>query len=424
MLDGECRIELKGIKAVVLDGVTGAHDARMLKPRNGREECLLYVGRQARRHALHVDLIRMQPLGLKEELMPLLVRKTRNLRLDGGAVAWPRALDDTVRHGRAMEICADDGVCRLVRVGEVAGRLLRGHLRGQKGEGGRGGIALLHTGLCEVERAAVDARGCACLEPHEAQSECAQRIRECHCRTLSVRAAVVDGLAEDDAPAQICARCKDDGVRREAFARFAEDARNACLPLMLLGEELRDKQLPHIEVRRVLDVLLHDALIEEFVRLHAEGMDGGTLACVEEATLDARPVRRDPHLTAERVDLANEVALARAADGWVARHHGNVVERERNDERPPSHACRCKRRLDTRMPRTNHNDIIVCSGIHTMIPFVFMIRFVLSLCYSFTIKFTGTSPRSVSMRRQRTPAESNMRLEILVASVAAYLSER
>ena len=46
------------------------------------------------------------------------------------------------------------------------------------------------------------------------------------------------------------------------------------------------------------------------------------------------------------------------------------------------------------------------------------------LYYSSTVNFTGTSPRSVSMRRQRTPAESNMRLEIFVASVSAYLSEK
>ena len=77
----------------------------------------------------------------------------------------------------------------------------------------------------------------------------------------------------------------------------------------------------------VFEGLLHDALIEKFVRLHAQGVNGRSLARVEQAPLDARPICCDAHLAAERVDLADEVALAGATDGWIARHHGDVVQR-------------------------------------------------------------------------------------------------
>ena len=44
--------------------------------------------------------------------------------------------------------------------------------------------------------------------------------------------------------------------------------------------------------------------------------------------------------------------------------------------------------------------------------------------YSSATKLTGTEVRSVSMRRQVTPAEASIRLDAFVLSVAAYLSER
>ena len=298
----------------------------MLQSRDGAEKLLLHICWQAGRHTLHIYFIGMQSLRFEKELMPLLVGETRNLRLDRGAVARADALDDAVCHRSAVEVRTDDGMGCLVCIGEVAGGLRVGHRIRQEGEGRRIRVARLQGRLREVECAAVNARGRACLEPHEANPRRAQGVRECHGRTLAVRAAVIDRLAEDDAPAQIGPRREDDGARCELLPRLTADARDAPPLRRLLRPQLRHEELTHVEMCGVFEGLLHDALIEELVRLHAQGVDGGALARVEQAPLDARPICRDAHLAAERVDLANEVALAGATDGWIARHHGDVVQ--------------------------------------------------------------------------------------------------
>ena len=267
-----------------------------------------------------------------------------------------------------MEVCTDDLVCCLVCIGEVAWCLLVRHRIRQKGECRRRWVPLLHGGFVKVDGAAVDACRRTGLKAHELQAKCSERVRECHCRTLSVRAAVVDGLAEDDAPAQVRPRGENHGACRETFARLAEYTRDTLLSRSFLCEKLRHKQLAHIEVLCVLNGFLHDALIEELVRLHTEGVDGRAFARVEETALNARAVGGNAHLPAERIDLADEVALAGAADGWIARHHGDVVKRERDDEGALSQTRSGKCRLDARVPCANHDDIIICSGIHIRIP--------------------------------------------------------
>ena len=214
----------------------------------------------------------------------------------------------------------------FVRVGEVAGGLRVGHRIRQEGEGRRIRVARLQSCLREVERAAVNARGRACLEPHEANPRRAQGVRECHGRTLAVRAAVIDRLTEDDASAQIGPRREDDGTRGELLPRLAADARDTPPLRRLLCPQLRHEELTHVEMCGVFEGFLHDVLIEEFVRLHAQGVDGGSLARVEQAPLDARPICCDAHLAAKRVDLADEVALAGASNGWIAGHHSDVVQ--------------------------------------------------------------------------------------------------
>ena len=59
--------------------------------------------------------------------------------------------------------------------------------------------------------------------------------------------------------------------------------------------------------------------------LRAQGVHGRALAAVEHAVLDAAGVRRAAHLAAEGVELAHEMALARAANGGVAGHVAHRV---------------------------------------------------------------------------------------------------
>ena len=148
----------------------------MLQSRDSAEKLLLHICWQAGRHTLHIYFIGMQSLRFEKELMPLLIGEPRDLRLDRGAVARADALDDTVCHRSAVEVRTDDGMGCLVCIGEIAGGLRVGHRIRQEGEGRRIRVARLQCRLREVECAAVNARGRARLEPHEANPHRAQGV--------------------------------------------------------------------------------------------------------------------------------------------------------------------------------------------------------------------------------------------------------
>ena len=135
--------------------------------------------------------------------------------------------------------------------------------------------------------------------------------------------------------------------------------------------------MTHIEILCIFECLLHDALIEEFIRLHPQGMHRRPLARIQQAALDGCPVRCNPHLPAERVDLAHEMALAGAADGRIARHHRDVVEREREDECPAPHPRRRKSCLNARMPCADDDNIIVRSAAQIDSSSAFILKIVM-----------------------------------------------
>ena len=72
--------------------------------------CQLHVDRQRSAHAVDVDLVRVQALGLEEELVLFLVGKLDDLVFDRRAVARPDRLNLPAVHGRAVDVLADDAM--------------------------------------------------------------------------------------------------------------------------------------------------------------------------------------------------------------------------------------------------------------------------------------------------------------------------
>ena len=133
---------------------------------------LLDVHRERGAHAIDVDLVSVEALGLEEELVRGLVGETDDLVFDGGAVARADAFDLASEHGAAVDVGLDEGEgfgggCR-----DVAGDLAEGRnpgcfavlRRGAEAEGGGVGVAGLGLKARPVDRPAVEARGCAGLE--------------------------------------------------------------------------------------------------------------------------------------------------------------------------------------------------------------------------------------------------------------------
>ena len=87
-----------------------------------------------------------------------------------------------------------------------------------------------------------------------------------------------------------------------------------------LGRDASGFPLDKREVWGLREEFLHRAPIEFPVGLSAWSLDGGALAAVEHAKLNASRVGSARHHSVERVDLTHQVTLAQAADGRVAGH--------------------------------------------------------------------------------------------------------
>ena len=81
-------------------------------------------------------------------------------------------------HGRAVEVGADQVVDRRIGVGDMAVELGLGDRIGEEREGDRVGIARLGLEPREIDRAAVEPRRRAGLEPLELKSEREEAFRQ------------------------------------------------------------------------------------------------------------------------------------------------------------------------------------------------------------------------------------------------------
>ena len=162
-----------------------------------------------------------------------------------------------------------------------------------------------------------------------------------------VGAGVLDALPHNGAPLQIGSGAED-GRPDLIHGPGAQHDLPHPAPF---GTQIHDLPLPHGEPLLPLQGVLHHLLVLAPVGLGPQGVDRRTLAPVEHPVLDAGPVCGLTHLTAQGVQLSDQMALAGAADGRVAGHvaHGVQVDGENNGLQ--THPGRCQGRLDACVPR-------------------------------------------------------------------------
>src|SRR5712691_7970200 len=122
--------------------------------------------------------MRVQPFRLEKKLVLQLVGKLDDLVFDAGAVARANGLDLAGIHRRAMHIFCNDAMRLSRSKSDVARHLLLFDFFSAKAEGRRIGIAGLHLKACPVNRAPVQARWRARLEPASAQTEKLERLAQ------------------------------------------------------------------------------------------------------------------------------------------------------------------------------------------------------------------------------------------------------
>ncbi len=346
--------ELGGNHRVVLHRVARADNLRPLQPRDGAHQRHLHIHGERGGEAVHVHLTGIHPLRLEEELVARATGKAEDLVLDRRTVARPHPPNLAVEQGRAVDVRGDQGMGRRGRVGDVTGELGALDPLRLKGEGGRLRIPGLDQSLVPPHGATVQPRAGPGLQTNQPQAKAGEGGGELAHRLLpdpaarpphrtGVQQAIEEGAGghHDRVGTVLPAKVSgdpDDPPRRDAHRHH---------PLLL-----------HVEPRLGLEDRLHPMLVGILVRLGADRLDRLPLRGVEHAKLDTSGVGYPPHLAAEGVDLAHQVALANAADRRVARHQGDGVEREGEAGGARPHARRRQGRLATGVARPHHDHLV------------------------------------------------------------------
>src|ERR1700675_3648939 len=100
-------IKFRGIDRVVLNRVPGPHHLGIFKPRYRLQNRQLHINRQRSAHAVDIDLVRIQPLGLQKKLVRQFVGELDDLVFNRRTITRPRRLNLPAIHRRAMHILAN-----------------------------------------------------------------------------------------------------------------------------------------------------------------------------------------------------------------------------------------------------------------------------------------------------------------------------
>src|SRR5208283_4004026 len=178
--------------------------------------------------AVDVDLVRVQALGLQEQLMSFFIWKLRNFVFDRRAVARPDGLDLPTVHGRAHQVFAQDAV--RLRGGECdVTRHLLVVMRDRPGAEAEGrGVVItgLHGELRPVDGAAVEPRWSARLEAAATQAQRLERFSQQYGRGFAAASGRILLLAAVDDPVEKRSRGDDHGLRAHGASIAQLDAAN------------------------------------------------------------------------------------------------------------------------------------------------------------------------------------------------------
>ena len=173
LLGFKSAFEFRRIDRVVFDGITGPQHLGVLKARNGLQNLQLDLDRQRGAHAVDVNLMSVQALGLEKELVCDLVGKLDDLVFNRRAVARTDGMDLSAVHGRTVDVFPDDALSFRSGPRDVARhlRIMMGDPPGAKAEGRRIVVAGLDLEARPVDGAAIEARRGSRLQPATAQAE-------------------------------------------------------------------------------------------------------------------------------------------------------------------------------------------------------------------------------------------------------------
>ena len=223
----------------------------------------------------------------------------------------------------------------------------------QRGEEFRLGIAKLDLELVPVDRRSVKARRRSGLEPPEREAGAVEALGERDRGRIAETSGRRSLVAKMDHAAQESAGGEDDGAAGDGAAVSERDAGDGAG----VGRDAGGFPFDDGQIRGLADQRLHGAPVKLAVGLGARPLDGGALAAIENAELDAGGVGGARHHAVERVDLAHQMAFAEAADRRVAGHFADRRETMGDERGRCAGARRRGRGLAARMAAADDNDV-------------------------------------------------------------------
>ena len=242
----------------------------LLKTFHRTNDLDLHIERQAGGHAVRVEFMGAEALGLDEDLVRILVGKAHDLIFDRGTVARTYAFDDPGIHGTAVQVLPNDVMGLFIGMGDEAGDLARVLLRlAEVGEDRDWVVTLLLLQYGKVHGAAIDARGGSCLQTTDAQGELPQPFRQrdrgriAGTPTAVIFHADVDQAIEEGTGGQHhrLAENADPGLRHDATDAIA------------IQDQIITGLLEQAEVGVVLQQVAHDLFVQQAIGLGARGSD-------------------------------------------------------------------------------------------------------------------------------------------------------
>ena len=126
----------------------------------------------------------------------------------------------------------------------------------------------------------------------------------------------------------------------------------------ILNDETLHEALKKVKARLLLQHGLHCETVKLLVALETGGLDGRPFGSVQQPEVDGGLVGNPPHLTAQGVDLLDELALGQTADRGVAGHQRNRVQADVEEQGFAAHSGRRERGFAARMSSPDNDDVI------------------------------------------------------------------
>jgi len=202
----------------------------------------------------------------------------------------------------------------------------RGAVRNDQSQ--RRGVALLGHELRKVDTALVDARRCPRVEALHVEAQLLERRGQASAGKVPRPTGGHRDVADVDDSAEVGPGREND---RLGFVRNTE-VRHHARHAARLRHQSFDALLLERQSRLVLEHLFHAGAVLPLVALRPHALHGASLGGVEQLDLRESPLGIQPHLTTQRVHFPHDLRLAGAADGGVARHPRDAVQRPRQHQ--------------------------------------------------------------------------------------------